>query len=72
MKSNAKLLQGAQLNVLAYPHDLRVFAVANCVALDARELSPAELLARGAAQVCISTSGNLHQHPPSESKLLFC
>lgn len=62
MKSNVKFFarvvpQGAQLNVLAYPHDLRVFAVANCVALDAGELSPAELLARGAAQVRILTPG---------------
>ena len=44
-------LQGAQLTVLAFPHELRVFGVADCVALDAGQPSAAELLARGAAEV---------------------
>lgn len=44
-------LQGAQLTVLAFPHELRVFGVADCVALDAGQPSAAELLAQGAAEV---------------------
>lgn len=44
-------LQGAQVTVLAFLHDLRVFGVADCIALDAGQPSAAEVLARAAAQV---------------------
>lgn len=49
-------LQGAQLNVLAYPHDLRVFGVADCIALDMGQPTAAELLAHGAAQVKLNVA----------------
>lgn len=51
MTSRFVLLQGAQLSVLAFPHDLRVFGVADCVALDDGQPSAAELLARSASHV---------------------
>lgn len=54
-------LQGAQLTVLAFPHELRVFGVADCVALDGGQPSAAELLAQGAAEVTTTVDWSLVQ-----------
>jgi hypothetical protein len=70
------LLQGAQLTVLAFPHELRVFGVADCVALDAGQPSAAELLAQGAAEVramlCAMTNEQHHEDRTSCGHCIAC